>query len=318
MSLGSGNGGKSREVSLSSKGLMRTKIVDSDKFTFVVGEQECVCNDFEALFISPAVERLRLSDMSVNRFDLSVSGSGYGVGCECVKYLEDLMSGQSIEVGDNNVSLLISLASSLENDELLSSLFRFEEPICKSNVIFRFHQKIGMKVDVSEEISFIASHFHEFNSSDLRELSYEVLDVILSDDHLRLLDEDSLVSVVSELGREYFGLFRHIEFLFLSVGGVEHLLSLISVDDLNSELWSSLCRRLVRPIDLSDISIGDRFVKDSAAMMKIESEKFRYVSGSEFNGIFAHLRTECGSNVHKKGIVSITSSGDCCNHCWQV
>jgi hypothetical protein len=54
----------------------------------------------------------------------------------------------------------------------------------------------------------------------------------------------------------------------------------------------------------------------SAAWLKL----IRYREGQEFGGILSHLRTECGGNVHEKGIVSITSSGEvpCAKRCWQV
>lgn len=37
-----------------------------------------------------------------------------------------------------------------------------------------------------------------------------------------------------------------------------------------------------------------------------------------FDGIFAEMRKKCGGNPHSKGLVTITSSGDARNHCWQV
>ena len=42
------------------------------------------------------------------------------------------------------------------------------------------------------------------------------------------------------------------------------------------------------------------------------------LSRPPFDGIFSEMRKKCGGNPHSRGLVAITSSGDCRNHCWQV
>jgi hypothetical protein len=45
---------------------------------------------------------------------------------------------------------------------------------------------------------------------------------------------------------------------------------------------------------------------------------FAGIEGSEWNGILNHITKECGGNVHEKGIVNITSSGDYRSKPWEV
>jgi hypothetical protein len=45
---------------------------------------------------------------------------------------------------------------------------------------------------------------------------------------------------------------------------------------------------------------------------------FPFDSSQPFKGIFSHLSSECGGNVHTNGIVSITASSNAYNFCHQV
>jgi hypothetical protein len=46
--------------------------------------------------------------------------------------------------------------------------------------------------------------------------------------------------------------------------------------------------------------------------------EYKYLAGHEFEGIIHELTKECGGNVHLKGIVDITSSGDGRNKAYQI
>jgi hypothetical protein len=63
------------------------------------------------------------------------------------------------------------------------------------------------------------------------------------------------------------------------------------------------------------MEIVDRDVRDKRGS---RFELFVYKPGEEFNGILSHLTKSCGGNVHEKGVVNITSSGDERNMCSQV
>jgi hypothetical protein len=167
-------------------------------------------------------------------------------------------------------------------------------------------------LDIEEEKRFIASHFYEFEVCDLRSLSSDILDDLLSDSDLRLRDEDLLLSLICELGEDYRELLCHVEFVFLSVRGVASILSVVSEDSLDSRLWSSICRRLIRPIDSSLVDTSDRFVA------RVKDERVGFVEGSAFTGIISRFRSECGGNPHEKGIISITASTTQRNKCWKV
>jgi hypothetical protein len=224
-----------------------------------------------------------------------------------------LLEGDSIEVNEVNCSSLDCLSVYLENDELSAATLKFRlgsEAICKSNAISRLDMKISHKASGEDELEFISSHFYEFGVEDLKMMKIDDLETVLSSDSLRLESEDSFLEVVSELHEE--GLLRYVECSFLSESGIERFVELISREDFRFDeiLWSSICRRLVRPLKTGNCEVGsERFI------FKKESFPFE---DSPFSGILSHLREKCGGNVHEKGIVSITSSGDECNQSWQV
>jgi hypothetical protein len=51
------------------------------------------------------------------------------------------------------------------------------------------------------------------------------------------------------------------------------------------------------------------FGKSGGKGVVVKGEEFLF-SDSPWSGIFSHLTTECGGNVHEKGVVNITTSGN--------
>jgi hypothetical protein len=104
---------------------------------------------------------------------------------------------------------------------------------------------------MEEELNFIASHFYMFGASDLERLKGRgvgVLERILSSPNLVLKDEDSLVEFIASLGEECSFLYHYVEFQFLTAKGIEQFLSSFSLEDIDSFLWQSICRRLRREV----------------------------------------------------------------------
>jgi hypothetical protein len=238
---------------------------------------------------------------------------GYECDFEVIEEFSRLMNGFSILINESNCESFRGLAQVLENEELISRILSFElrkESITISNCCSRLRIKIDAKCDFEEEVEFIASHFHEFDSCELdklKELDVGVLEHILGSDNLCLEDEDSLVEFISSLGEEYSNLYNFVECRFLSVEGIDKFLSLNSFEQVNFCVWESICRRL--RLEIVDQNLSEK---------RFRYKNFPYHEGGEFDGILSHLTKICGGNVHEKGIVNITSSSDGYNKCWQV
>jgi hypothetical protein len=214
------------------------------------------------------------------------------------------MKGETIEINDNNYESLMRIGNIIDNEELVTKCIEQEhgkENLSISNCIRRITIKEEFGHEIEEEMKFIAKHFYEFqNKEELKTLSNEILEGILSSESLCLLDEDSLVEFISSLGHEYLNLYRYVECRYLSKSGIEMFVSGIDESRIDAELWGSICRRLQCEVS---------FQKLSEPRFKVKS--FHYVSGHEFEGIIHELTQQCGGNIHEKGIVNIT-----CSSCW--
>jgi hypothetical protein len=223
-----------------------------------------------------------------------------------------LIRGNSINISETNYRFLRGIGYTIENEEILSKCVEYElgkEDISVSNCISKIETKEEFGCEIEEELTFIAKHFYELDLSKLTTLSHETVEVIVSHNDLCLEDEESLLKFLSGLGSEYSNLYGYVECRYLSLSGIEEFLCEIDETAMDQRVWGSICRRL-------RCELSDR--KRSEPRFYAEPRLYHYVAGHEFEGIINALTKECGGNVHDKGIVNITSSGDYKNRASQV
>jgi hypothetical protein len=204
----------------------------------------------------------------------------------------------------------MALAKCLGNQELSEQLMEFArkpEELGLSNVSERLSVAESLGVYRLPEIEYLASHFYEVDVNVLKTLSHSCLREVCRSDKLQLESEDSLLNSILELGRDYFGFLDSVRSEYLSVSGIDRLLNTISIEDVERELWSSLCRRL-------RLSVKPESIPESRFCLK----KFNLDSSRPFDGIVSSLSRECGGNVHTQGVVSVTASSTASNQCHHV
>jgi hypothetical protein len=294
---------RGEEFILTSKGLGRTIGIESEEFVFVVGGREFKCSVFQAAFISGAVARSLVSDSTINRFEVNVSGSVEGF-----EEIKRLMKGERININENNYRNLQRLGKVLDNEELVQKCVEHsEQRISVSNCIGKVETKEEFGCEIEEEMKFIAKNFYEVEKEKLKRLKKETLEAILSDEDLCLENEESLVEFIYSLGSEYSNLYGYVECRFLSLEGIEEFLERIEEESIDHRIWGSICRRL--RCELSNRELSEhRFI----------GRRYPYVAGHEFQGIVNALTKKCGGNVHEKGIVNITASSDASNKAFRV
>jgi hypothetical protein len=297
-------------VILSSKGLERAKIIERDSFRFIIGSEEFKCSRFQAAFISKAVHRLLCSDFTIDSFALTGVEDG---ASDFFNIICALIEGRPIVLDESNCERVSRVGEVLENDELLAFVMKFQESveaISVSNCISRLRMRVRTGLKIEEALKFVASHFYELEIEELKGLTNDLLEAVVSHSDLRLIDEDSFLEFIFSLGDEYSTLYGYVEFRFLSISGIDKFLSRISKENCDSQIWNSICRRL--QCEIVNREVNCRRFSSTAV------EEFVFSKGHEFDGILSSLTKKCGGNVHEKGIVNITSSGDAGNKCWQV
>jgi hypothetical protein len=93
----------------------------------------------------------------------------------------------------------------------------------------------------------------------------------------------------------------------LSLSGINLFLNSISLEDVNTDIWLSLCHRLRSSNSISPYP-QSRFTR----------RHFALDSTHPFEGIISHFTNESGGNVHTTGIIHITASSTGRNQCHQV
>jgi hypothetical protein len=297
------------QATISNQGLNRITAHEEKNFTFIVGSCKYYCTRSQALFVSGRVAQAVLSDPTITCLENSTIKDPDAY----FRLICDVYEGSSLSISEANLHPLLSLCDWLDNPELLSALHTFEsglDPLSISNVIDRLVLKSSRGVDFTCEAEFISSNFSKFDLSSFRCINSTIFERIVSSESLRLMTEDSLLNVLCSLG--YFELFCYVECLYLSSSAIDTLLNSISISSLNSEVWSSICRRLRCSVGLSAIGTNStRFVGG------LPSGNFPFAD-DPFGGILSHLSSICSGNVHKCGLVNITCSSTSSNQCWQV
>jgi hypothetical protein len=310
-SSGTSSPERTKQVKLSMKGLENTASLGLNDFALLIGGQQFECSRFEIAFHSPRITTLLRQDPTIDEYEIEIElDSGQEFDGESVTTLLSLSRNASFQLTESTFDLVTQIAKSLGNSELCETLAEFRtegEELMSSNVIDRLTLREFLEVSVSDELDYLSSHFYEIDVNVLRQLSHSDLNKTLRSPQLRICSEDSLLDFVLHLGTDYFDLFGCLHCEYLSQSRMARLLESISRYEIDDELWGSLCRRLL-------LSASSERLPES----RFHVEDFPFDSSQPFNGIIAHLSTECGGNVHTNGIVSITASSNSHNSCHQV
>jgi hypothetical protein len=104
-----------------------------------------------------------------------------------------------------------------------------------------------MNIGCSNEIEFIASHFHEIDISRLEKFEQSIVERILSSSKLVVKSEDWLYERICERDRMNFTLIQFIRFEFVSKSIATRFI--LNGSDfvvlIDSSIWMSLGRRLI-------------------------------------------------------------------------
>jgi hypothetical protein len=172
----------------------------------------------------------------------------------------------------------------------------------KDSVISRLSFLGRIDAEVSREVEFAASHFHELDESSIFEIGVEKLCRILQSKSLKIKSEDWLCGLICNLvsrDENFFTLFEYVGFEWISIEIARRFIDVACglMDFLNSSIMIDVGRRFVLPVSP-------------------KSSDFRVLGGTEcglrrespLDGIISHLTSKCGGNVHELGVVNVTAS----------
>jgi hypothetical protein len=200
-------------------------------------------------------------------------------------YFSEVISlgeGRMIEMTEDKGIFLQSVGRELWNSELSHLSFsRFDEECENDDVLNWIHDLAESNCVDSADVTFAASHFHEFSISDVQSLNVSILQSILSSPDLLLTDESSLCEMIRNLFYQsndvsYWTLLEFVRFEFLGTESIHSVIEMISesFDFLTFGIWESICQRLL--LSVPPILSGKRF-QESKSEMRREGEGRRPV-----------------------------------------
>lgn len=160
--------------------------------------------------------------------------------------------------------------------------------------------------EYGEIIDEIASHFYEIDETICFEMNDKFLESILSSPKLRIESEDALLTTLLNRRKhicsnlqsalhEFF--FEKIQFEFLTEKTINRFLTEIEFDEIRSDVWSQIKKRLVLPVTINSPN---------------KKLQFEYDSSKPFNGILKHLTSISNGNIQTNQTVEIKASKLCC------
>lgn len=200
-------------------------------------------------------------------------------------------------------SILISNLNhaSLTNENVINLLQQHE-------LLHRFYAQ-----SINDEIDYISLHFFELAEShqeELKRLSVETLEKIISKENLRLNNETQLFKFINNLyqsansNSDYSILYSYVSFKDVSSESIAEFIQHFRKDDLTEETWRAISQRLLMPVE--------NFFQERQHERYIP-KKFEPNGDNNFNGIIKYLLSYYGDSFNERVNIVGNSYGNAIN-----
>lgn len=317
---------KTQNFSLSTKKLKEIPFhMYENDFTFIVNKKPFKTSRFVADIISPLIRQLHYSDQSINEFHVNIQSTvkitntnNTNESSSSSEYFDEflqLATFKSIKIDPERQKYFSQYFYALGNvDEFFNIQPSYFNDLTPENALDRLEsiaiffgrniETIEMKDNdvMTRIIDFISTNFENIDKERLKKMNVDVIEMIISNENLKLYEEDSLLQFILGLYNEDHSnsrLFEYVLFNNISEELIQVFIQKFDIEYLNSNIWRSICCRLKKSLETTD----EKRYLEKANVMKIEYEK-----GNELNGILRHLTNETGSNIHDNGTIEITAN----------
>lgn len=289
-------------------------------FTFIVNDKRYETNRYIADLLSPNIRQMHYTDKSINEFFLNtINFSNEETEfSEKIDYFEDflkLSTFQNCKIDSEHQKRYMEYFYNLGNlDEYYRIQQDYFHEITVDNAIDFLISIIKISSSISQDfndqmnpkndiVTYIANHFEDIDKEQLRKLQFEVIEEIISNDSLRMNNEDSLLEFVLSLYEDdhsYSSLFEYVQFSNVSEDSLYSFVDVFEIENINGKIWNSICNRLIPNFCKSIHFNSMRYLPDFV--------EFNYQEGKEFEGIMHYLSEQTENNIHDDGIIEITSN----------
>lgn len=330
-----------KSLILSSAGLRNINIGSCSEdhyFCFQIGQKQIVMNSFYADFISPIVASHHRADPTLDilifdgfftkGLEEFASFSKEVITEEIAMIVLQLASGVAVDVNQDQAFKLRFFSIIIGNEELyqkVNEIFPTEfnegniELYLQHALCCYYFSKFYPDFNFSEVTDFLANNFYALNQDMLLQLPKSILYMIISNSHLKLDSEDSLLDFVlrifqkeSEDGKKanegkgdelsIIEFYEKVDFAGLSENRLLEFLDDFDVNEMSTCLWIKFYQGLVMKANPKAKLNKERYVNKDIFC--------EYDPGIQNNlkGIIHYLTKECGGNVAEKHVVDVSGS----------
>lgn len=326
---------------LSSAGLRNINIGSCSEehyFCFQIGQRQIVMNSFYADFISPIVANHHRADPTLDilvfdgfftkGLEEFVSFSKEVITEEMSMIILQLASGVSVDVNQDQAFKLRFFSIIIGNEELyqkVNELFPTEfnegniELYLQHALCCYYFSKFYPDFNFSEVTDFLANNFYALNQDMLLQLPKTILYMIISNSHLKLDSEDSLLDFVlrvfqkesdeeekANVGKaddlSIIEFYEKIDFAGLTENRLLEFLDDFDVNEMSTCLWIKFYQGLVKKANPKAKLNKERYVQRDIVC------EYDTRSPNNLKGIIHYLTKECGGNVAEKHVVEVSAS----------
>lgn len=325
-----------KSIILSSCGLRNIVIssqLQEEEFRFINGDQEIKMPKILAEFLSPRVSHLHQCDPTIDH--LNFKELLHNMGTKTTQFdeilnentkesIKRLISGQYIEIDENNFDNLRRLSVLLNNEELFKQINLFNE---KEKTIDERLDEIILYYEISGEtfsfestkmIDDIASQISTDDKEKMKKIPLKILYSILKNEHFKAKDEDSLIDIINEIYSEYgnenenendnyisyIELYETIDLKKLSENKFNEFVAKFDFNQMTAKMWDNFCECFFATrTNKNDKEVDSDDVKDKEITIEYDGN-----SANRFKGIINSLRGNKKINIADEGIVSVTAS----------
>ena len=257
-----------------------------------------------------------LNDLTIRDFYFDIPFEG-DISDEFILKLEKTLNQEEVFLEDNEIFNFVLFGKTFLNNEFTSILIKYleqeEDNINKENVLDILSKKISFNLqdnELSKEIDFISENFEDMKEkliNNYNNLKYfHIFQQILSNDKLKLTNEDSLLNFVLSLcaqSQAYETLFSHVHLEYCSIESIKSFINYIKSNVCNTNNLTSIFECIERRLIQSKIPV-DNPQKSQRYLNK--QNEIIYDDDGSTKGMFYY--------EHKKGNVDIKASSTQTGH----
>ena len=278
-----------------------------DDFLFIVNGEEFKTSRVIADLLSPVICKNHLIDKTANTFIINTQNSGD------FSQILKLINFETQTFQTNEIPFYTEVIEILNNEyiDIKCSTTITIDNVFEQLKMHEMNKKFFSK-NIADDIEFISKHFNELcenHKKDMLNISMDNLIAIFTNDDLLLKNEDQLLDLINYLyycDNKYSILYETVFFENVSGEKVHEFIDIFNYDQISSEIWKRLSKRLEFEIKQSELK-NNKNLYQSRYVLKSSNVNLNFESNkNEFDGIINHLRQISHGQLEKE--VNITAS----------